>query len=161
MSCCDLQKQGIYIFYMIQYLKDRIYKRNLFTETLQNSDSECSTWPWVFCSLFSESIIALPYRQRVTPVLSTITRKLQFLSKRLDKNQECGSPFLKTSRILHLSITFYIKCTQLHISMRKIATAAIKYCHLDFPSTWHQSHLTSKTIPEGEVLQDIRDRWKS
>lgn len=69
-------------------LKVIFTKENLFTETLRNSDSECSTWPWGFCSLFSKSIIALPYRQRVKPVLFTTTTKIIVLVQQvsLDNN---------------------------------------------------------------------------
>lgn len=105
-------------FHIIQYLKrSYLQKRSVFTEALLASDSECSTWPW-FTSLF-QSIIALPYRQRVTPVLERNNKQktIMFLSYQIsaDKNQECGSPFLMPSRILHFSVTSSVKCTWLHI----------------------------------------------
>lgn len=60
MSCCDLpkkKKKKEYVHILHNILNVLFTKENLFTETLRDSDSECSTWPWSSAVYFLEALL--------------------------------------------------------------------------------------------------------
>lgn len=127
----------MYIFYIIQYLNGPIYKKKNYSQKhcgilIQNAVPGLG-----FSAVyFQKSIIALPYRQRVTSVLSVTTK--QFLSK--IQQTKIRNVVHHSSRPQNIAFIHYF-LNKVHSSahqlVKKMATAAIKYCQLIFPSIRH------------------------